>query len=185
MQRIEEGRRVATSWWKHVDKYVDKGINSHSILGPSVRQVGPFHIYQSLGEYGRLDALPSVHVTESSISWTPPPHYMILFEDETLGIFDIWPTPSHYVPGAFQICRPARNWFYLWNEAIVAARTVLSEASDTDELARVRESLAWLERLYIKVYDAWVALNCPDAPTNNPDPTFDPSSAVDFDEDEW
>lgn len=182
-QRIEEGRRVAAKWWKHVDKYVDKGINCHSILGPLVTQAGPFHIYQSLGAHGRFDSPPSAYDDGSRVSWTNP-EYMILFEDETLGLFDIWPTPYKYVPGAYQICGPARRWFGIWNQAIVAARTALSEASDLDELTRIRESLAWLERLYIKVYDAWLAFDCPDAPADDSDPAYDPSSAVIFDVDQ-
>jgi hypothetical protein len=34
------------------------------------------------------------------------------------------------------------------------------------------------------VYDAWAALGCLDASTDNPDPVFDPSTAVVFDADQ-
>jgi hypothetical protein len=179
MQRIEQGRVIAARWWAYADTYVDKGINWHSNIGLPGTQAGPFHVYQSLGEYGRLNSLPSVHITESSISWTNPA-CMILFEDETLGIFDLWPTAYRYVPGASHICRPARSWFCLWGQAIVAARIALSEAAYLDELARIRESLAWLERIYLRVYDAWVELGCPDAPDDITDPVFDLSTAAVF-----
>ena len=66
-----------------------------------------------------------------------------------------------------------------------AAIKALDEASDPNESQRIRESLAWQRKIYLTVYDAWVALGCLDAPDDNPDPTFDPSSAMDFDEDKW
>jgi hypothetical protein len=172
MQRINEGRRKAEAW----RPYVGKGIRDyHSFLGPHVLHAGPFHVYQNMGVFGRLDLHSGIEFEGGS---NVP--YMILFEDETLGTFDIATMHFRYVPDPLQVCRPARSWFAQLSHSIDAATKAIEEASNPEETQHIREALIWRKRIYLAVYDAWVALGCPGAPDDNPDPTFDPTTAAGF-----
>jgi hypothetical protein len=172
MQRIEEGRRKADAW----RPYVGKGILEYrTILGQPVLQAGPFHVYQDMGKIERIHLLSG---SDFASGFNVP--YMILYEDDALGTFDIGETYYRYVPGPPQICRPTRSWFAQLSGSIKAAIKALGEALDPDEAQRVRESLAWQRKIYLTVYDAWAALGCLDASTDNPDPVFDPSTAAVF-----
>ena len=174
--RIAEGRRKAGVW----RSYIGKGIfDYHRSLGALVLQAGPFHVYQNMGKIERLRLLSG---SDFAGGFNVP--YMILFEDGAIGTFDIGEMYYRYVPGALQICRPARSWFAQLSGSIKATIKALDEASGPDEAQRVRESLAWQRKIYLTVYDAWVALGCPDARTDNPDPVYDPSTAVVFDADQ-
>lgn len=175
MQHIEEGRRKAGIW----RPYIGRGIIDYNrFLGSPVLQVGPFHVYQNMG---KIDE-PDLHSGPRFARGGNVP-YSILFEDEALGTFDIGDMYYRYVPGPLQVCRPTRSWFAQLSGSIKAAIKALGETADPDEAPRVRESLAWQRKLYITVYDAWVALDCPDAPADDSDPAFDPSTAVVFDTD--
>lgn len=175
-QRIAIGRRKAEAWLP----YVGNGIlDYHPILGRPVLQSGPFHIYQSIGRFDRL----RLHSGVDFVGGMNVP-YVILFEDDTLGTFDIGDMYYRYVPGPLQVCRPARSWFAQLSGSIKRAIKALDEASNPDDAQRVRESLAWQRKIYLTVYEAWVALGCPDAPTDNPDPVYDPSTAAVFDTDQ-
>ena len=170
--RIAEGRRKAEIW----PPYVGKGIiDYHCFLGASVLQAGPFHVYQNMGKIERLSLLSG---SDFARGFNVP--YMILFEDDIFGTFDIGDMYYRYVPGPLQVCRPTRSWFSQLNGFINAAIKALIEASHPDEAQRLQESLMWSKKLYLKVYNAWVALDCPDAPTDDPDPVFDPSTAAVF-----
>lgn len=176
MQRVNDGRRKAEAWLP----YVGEGItNWHTILGPLVMQAGPFRVYQSMGQFGRFTSPPRVVTSESGWSWTNP-QYMILFKDDRLGTFDIWRFPYRSVPCPLQVSRPARSWFAQLNDSINAATKAIEEESNPEETLPMREALVWRKRIYLTVYDAWVALGCPDAPDDNPDPTFDPTTAAGF-----
>jgi hypothetical protein len=174
--RIAEGRHKAETWRSYVGKGI---IDYHRFLGAPVLQAGPFHVYQNMGKIERPRLLSG---SDFASGFNVP--YMILFEDDALGTFDIGDMYYRYVPGPLQVCRPARSWFAQLSGSIKAAIKALDEASDPDESQRIRESLAWQRKIYLTVYDAWVALGCPDVPDDSSDLAFDPSTAVVFNADQ-
>lgn len=172
MRRIAEGRRRAEQW----RPYVAQGIHDyHPFLGSHVLQAGPFHVYQDLGKIEK----PSLHSGADFDSGANVP-YMILFEDDTLGTFDIGGMRYRYVPSPLQVCRPTRSWFAHMSNAIDAVLKAMSEAKDPIELHSMQAALRWRQQVYHVVYDAWETLSCLTAPDDNPDPVYDPTTTAGF-----
>ncbi len=172
MRHIAEGRRKAETW----RPYIAQGIHDyHPFLGSPVLQAGPFHVYQNLGTFEK----PSLHSGADFDSGANVP-YMILFEDDTLGTFDIGRMSYRYVPGPLQICRPTCSWFAQMSDAVDTVLKAMSGAKDPLEMHSMQTALRWRQQVYHVVYDAWETLGCLTAPDDNPDPVFDPTTAAGF-----
>ena len=162
---------------------------STPILGEMVLQAGPFQVFEDFGFY----YLKTIHLTplrqKEDGTWVNP-NYRIFYQDEAqqnealLGDGprgrDLGSLTSLDTPTAAQLCRAIKRVLTkIWSSApedynkIYEMQVIeLLEAGQYDAEEK-------------PIYDAWVALGCLDAPDDSPDSTFDPSTAVDYDEDEW
>jgi hypothetical protein len=162
---------------------------STPILGEMVLQAGPFQVFEDFGNY----ALKTIHLTplrqKEDGTWVNPT-YRIFYQDEAqqnealLGDGprrrDLGSLTSLDTPTAAQICRAIKRVLTnIWSSA----------PEDYDKIYEM-QLLELLEAGRYDaedkpIYDAWVALGCLNAPTDDSAPTFDPSTAEDFDMDEW
>ena len=162
---------------------------STPILGELVLQAGPFQVFEDFGFYTLNSILLTPLRQKEDGTWINLT-YRIYYQDEAQqndaipydgpGRRDMGSLTSLDTPTTAQICRAIKR---------VLTKIWSSEPADYDKIYEM-QLVELLEAGQYDaedkpIYDAWVALDCPDAPDDNHDPTFDPSSAVDFDEDEW
>ena len=162
---------------------------STPILGEMVLQAGPFQVFEDFGFYTLNSILLTPLRQKEDGTWVNPT-YRIFYQDEAqqnealpgdgTRRRDLGSLTSLETPTTAQICRAIKR---------VLTNIWSSTPADYDKIYEM-QLLELLEASQYNaedkpIYDAWVALGCLNAPDDNPDPTFDPTMAVDFDEDEW
>jgi hypothetical protein len=158
---------------------------STPILGEMVLQAGPFQVFEDFGFY----YLKTIHLTplrqKEDGTWVNPT-YRIFYQDEAQQNDanpgdgprrrDLGSLISLDTPTAAHICRAIKR---------VLTKIWSSAPEDCDKIYEM-QLLELLEAGQCDaedkpIYDAWVALGCLNAPADD----SDPSTTVDFDEDEW
>ena len=152
---------------------------STPILGELVLQAGPFQVFEDFGFYTLNSVLLTPLRQKEDGTWVNPT-YRVYYQDEAQqnnaipydgpGRRDMGSLTSLDTPTTAQICRAIKR---------VLTKIWSTEPADYDKIYEI-QLLELLEAGQYNaeekpIYDAWVALGCPDAPDDNSDPTFDPS----------
>jgi hypothetical protein len=147
----------SAAWWLDSDQ---RPLRWNAILGSLALRVGPFHVYQWLGQHtlsgDRLAPLPGEY---PGSTWVYPT-YMVQFESGSFGVLELWPFNTSLDPDVADICRASGHWLAKIKDSLRFAEAQLAEETELAKQQQIKEALTRREVYYQAVYHAWVDLGC-------------------------
>jgi hypothetical protein len=129
------------------------------VLGNLVLRTGPFHVYEIFGAYTPTGSLLIPLQQRKDGTWIPSV-FAVRYEDEPLISLDVGALERLEPPGIVQVCETVGRWLTVTSDSIASANAMFDRKAAADRSQGT--SMAWREREYEIVRNAWAALGCID-----------------------